>query len=257
MLFPMNPPRALHITSPPMHGKDVKDLQKALNLWSKTRGLHHIAVDGKYGQATAHQLGVVGYSMGLGSWDASKNTIRLVYHPWLRNPVQRRRAAQRAKLKKGLSGVVAQARTHIGVHENPAGSNRGNPHPSDWQQRFGMNGVPWCGCFAGSMVMDAGGHVTSRVAFTPFIEQDARSGSGGFERWANKGTKGPGPGWLVLYNWVGGSTPEHVGIVESFDSQGVTAIEGNTSGANPSDGGEVARMHRPYQFVLGYAKPRL
>lgn len=258
MLFPMNPPRTLHMTSPPMHGKDVKDLQAALNLWSHAHGVgRRVVVDGRYGDATRHLLGVVGYSMGLRSWDASKNTIRLVYHPWLRNPAQRRRAAQRAKQAKGVSNIVHHAVTFIGVHESPPGSNRGRPNPSGWERNFGMDGAQWCGCFAGSMVMAAGGHVTPRVAFTPYIEQDAKAGVLGFEKWANKGTKGPGPGWLVLYNWSGLPTPEHVGIVESFDSNGVTAIEGNTSGTNPSDGGEVARMHRAYQFVIGYAKPRI
>lgn len=115
-----------------------------------------------------------------------------------------------------------------------------------------------CGCFAGSMVIAAGGHVDQRVAFCPYIEADARSRTHGFDLWKPSWSRsGIEPGWLVLYNWVGGSEPEHVGIVKEIRGSHLVAVEGNTSGSNPSDGGEVAIMQRPYSFVVGYARPRL
>jgi hypothetical protein len=63
----------------------------------------------------------------------------------------------------------------------------------------------------------------------------------------------PQPGWLVLYSWNGGPTPQHVGIVESA-SQGkpLQTIEFNTSDTNVSNGGAVAARNRDYNHVLGY-----
>lgn len=256
LLFPLRAKRSLHLTTPITKGGDVRDLQKAINLWAAKHRLPAITVDGQFGPLTSHAAGATAFSEGLLDRSASKTTIRLIWHPWMRTPAERKRAAERAKASHGLDGLPLLASQYIGVAEMPPGSNRGNPHPDDWERNFGMAGVSWCGCFAGSMVLRAGGHVTSRVAYTPFIEADAQAGASGFAEWTTDRTKA-GPGWLVLYNWAGGSTPEHVGIVESFTADHVTAIEGNTGGTNPSDGGMVARMDRTYNFVLGYARPVL
>ena len=256
LLFPMNPKRDLHLTTPLTHGEDVKQLQRAVNLWNKPRGLATVTVDGQYGPATEHAAHVAAYSLGLNDPRVDKFAIRFIFHPWLRSPLQLSRAKKRKVTVSPLAVLPTIAAQYIGIAEKPAGSNTGYPFPSDWEKNFGMNGVSWCGCFAGSMVLKAGGHVGSRVAYTPYIEADAKSASNGFAEWTSDRSKA-GPGWLVLYNWVGGSTPEHVGIVESFQPDHVVAIEGNTSGTNPSDGGMVARMNRPYHFVLGYARPKL
>lgn len=256
LLFPLRAPRALHLTTPVTKGQDVRDLQKAINLWAPKHGLAKVAVDGQFGPLTAHAAGAVAFSEGLLDRSASKTTIRLIWHPWMRSPAEKKRAADRAKAAHGLAALPGIAAKFIGVAEMPPGSNLGYPYPNHWEAEFGMSGVSWCGCFAGAMVLAAGGHVTSRVAYTPFIEADAKAGQSGFAEWTSDRTQA-GPGWLVLYNWVGGSEPEHVGIVESIEADHVTAIEGNTSGTNPSDGGMVARMERTYNFVLGFARPLL
>jgi hypothetical protein len=148
---------------------------------------------------------------------------------------------------------------HVGVAENPPGSNEGKPFPTGWEENFGMNGVSWCGCFAGSMVLAAGGHVTSRVAYVPYIVADARAGADGFVRFVSwDGDRSQvKPGWLVTYDWNGGhSFGEHVGVVKELTADGVVACEGNTSGTNPSDGGMVAVMTRSNADIIGYAEPR-
>ena len=62
------------------------------------------------------------------------------------------------------------------------------------------------------------------------------------------------PGDLAIYNWNGGP-PDHIGIVERAGSGGAfTAIEGNTSVGNESDGGEVMRRNRTLADVDGFGR---
>lgn len=256
--------RTLQLTSPLMHGPDVKDLQKAVNHWLSSHHEGGIQEDGQFGPITEHAVGKVAYQMGLVHRNAIPPVQRVIEHPHLRTPNDLSRSHKRAEAAKahgaGLAGVLNHAQSHIGVAESPPGSNTGRPFPSGWEENFHTDGVSWCGCFYGSMVLDAGGHVNSRVAYCPYIEADAKSKTNGFDEWV-PGQGGPPfaveQGWAVLYDWTGNrSFPEHVGVVESVGPTHVTAVEGNTSGTNPSDGGMVARMERDYGFVVGYARPK-
>lgn len=254
--------RALHLTSPEMRGPDVRALQHILN--DRLRHYHsrtRLKTDGVYGRATAHAVAGVAFAMGLEHFDGSKAVLELIEHPHLRQPAQLHREHQRAKERaehKGgsLEAIVQNALKYVGVAEHPAESNAGEPFPGQWERRFGFGAVSWCGCFAGSMVVLAGGHVNSRVAYCPYIEADARSRTNGFDLWRPNHNEGVGAGWLVLYNWYGGSEPEHVGVVKEIHSDHLVAVEGNTGGTNPSDGGMVAIESRTYNFVVGYARPR-
>lgn len=262
--------RRLALTSPEMRGRDVQVLQHVLNeRLIHFRSRHRVKADGIYGRDTAQNLANVAYLLGLNHYDGETSVLRLVEHPHLRNPAEVRQAIRRQRAREagdklaggtvqGLARIVNIAHHYVGVAEWPPGSNWGHPHPADWEREFGFDsGVSWCGCFAGAMIRLAGGHVGSRIAFCPNIEADARSRTNGFDRWVANHGDGVGPGWLVLYNWVGGSEPQHVGIVKAVHGDYIETIEGNTGGSNPSDGGMVAVERRPYRFTLGYARPRL
>lgn len=261
--------RTLDLTSPLMRGEDIRQFQVVLNeRLSHYRSRTRLKPDGVYGRESAHAVAGVAYAMGLSHYDGRPSITRLIEHPHLRTPGDLVREHER-RIKAehhgaqghgatGLARIPVIAAKYIGVHENPPGSNWGSPNPAGWEKNFGFDsGVSWCACFACSMVNAAGGHVHGGVAFCPTIEAYARAGTNGFERWAPNHSEGVGPGWLVLYNWVGGSEPEHVGIVESLHATHLVAIEGNTGGSNPSDGGMVAREERPYSLTVGYAKPRI
>ena len=64
------------------------------------------------------------------------------------------------------------------------------------------------------------------------------------------------PGDVVLYDWKGDGVADHVGILLTKpDKSGMfKAIEGNTSGTNPSDGGMVAEMTRNTKDVIGFVR---
>jgi hypothetical protein len=63
----------------------------------------------------------------------------------------------------------------------------------------------------------------------------------------------PKPGWLVAYNWSGGTTPQHIGIVDNGStSREIHTIEFNTADRNNSNGGAVLTRKRGYGPVLGY-----
>lgn len=260
--------RTLQLTSPEMRGEDVRTLQHRLNeRLQHYRSRSRVKEDGVYGRETAHLVREVAWTMGLDTFGASVGVQHDIEHPHLRSPLQLRREHERAQERihtskiagdsHGLEAVVAHARSYLGIKEIPAGSNWGKPVPARWEENFGFDtGVSWCACFACSMVNDAGGHVHGECGFCPAIEGYARAKINGFDLWVPNHTEGVKPGWLVLYNWVGGSEPEHIGVVEKITPTHVVAIEGNTSGSNPSDGGMVARMERPYSFTVGYARPR-
>ena len=84
----------------------------------------------------------------------------------------------------------------------------------------------------------------------------------GKRRWVAKadarGRLAPQPGWLAIFDWPGGKTYEHVGIVRAVDGDVLHTIEFNTSGSNNSDGGAIARRDRSIrQHVLGFVRSDL
>lgn len=59
------------------------------------------------------------------------------------------------------------------------------------------------------------------------------------------------PGWLSLFNWHGGTAPEHVGIVETLTDDILHDVEMNTSSASNANGGTCARRVRTEACLLG------
>lgn len=261
--------RTYALTSPEMRGEDVRHLQGVLNdRLRHYRSRRRLKLNGIYDRETVQAVRDIAYILGLHHYDGSPAVVHLILHPHLRNPAELMEARRREKLRaegdahaggaQGLARIVRVAERYVGVQERPAESNWGSPFPADWEREFGFtSGVSWCGCFAGAMVILAGGHVDSRVAFCPYIEADARTHTNGFDLWRPNHNEGVEPGWLVLYNWSGGGEPQHVGIVKEIHGDHLVAVEGNTGGTNPSDGGMVAIESRPYNFTVGYARPRL
>lgn len=130
------------------------------------------------------------------------------------------------------------ARGKIGLAEHPPKSNT-----CEITQWYGMNGQPWCAMFCSYAYSKAGRPL--RYAFVPYVVNDAIAKRGGLSI-----TKKPQPGDLVCFDWDGG-VEDHIGLFEKWNSDGsFTAIEGNTSYIDNSNGGEVMRRTR-YRSQVG------
>lgn len=139
--------------------------------------------------------------------------------------------------------VLSIAKRDIGYKESPPGSNR-----TKYGKWYGMDGQPWC--------MMAVQYWLDRAGITPVIRT---ASCGALMRAAKKAgewvTGGYQPGDVVIYDFPGGAATDHTGIIEGFDGKYVTAIEGNTSAGNDSNGGEVMRRKRSLDVVVGAWRP--
>jgi|SRR5215831_4723828 len=132
--------------------------------------------------------------------------------------------------------ALSQALTQLGIKESPAGSNQ-----TKYCSWYGMVG-PWCAMFVTwcyETQGDSPGFVKgSRYAYVPYVVSDAQN-----NRYGLSVTSSPIPGDLVCYDWDGGDY-DHIGLFENGNSSSWSAIEGNTSTSNNSNGGEVMRRSR-------------
>lgn len=138
--------------------------------------------------------------------------------------------------------ALARAMTQIGIKESPAGSN--NTKYGSW---YGMNSQPWCAMFV-TWCFDLEGSSSfvqgSRYSYVPYIVNDASA-----HRYGLSLTSNPIPGDVVCYDFDG-SAYDHVGIFEDGNTTSWTAVEGNTSTSNNSNGGEVMRRSRSKSQVV-------
>lgn len=135
---------------------------------------------------------------------------------------------------KALQKAVGE----LGVKESPPNSNQ--VKYCSW---YGMVG-PWCAMFTSWAYVQAGLKTTFKAgatyAYVPYIVADARAGRNGLAT-----TDDPIAGDLACYDWNFDGEYDHVGLFEKWAGGGsFTAIEGNTSTANDSNGGQVMRRTR-------------
>lgn len=281
--------RALVVVDPPMQGRDVANLQRAIRARLKARGLADdipVPTHGKFTEATALAAVEAQYFLGLRSdtylrVDAKGHRIvtegaqRIIRDPEGRTGDQLQRAKdRRAQIERGpryyeelarsfgggrgVADALGFAAAQVGIKERPAGSNAG-PKIDDWVRAAGYTGpVPWCGCFVNACVMAAG--VPSGagwIGYTPAIIRHAKNGTGGWS-WHSVGR----PGDLALFDTPGGDPAVHVEIVrQRLSDTRYSTYGGNTSAGDgsQSDGGMVARRDDRATVgafrIVGFARP--
>lgn len=151
---------------------------------------------------------------------------------------------------------IKAAQAEIGTTEEPANSNR-----TKYGKFTGADGLPWCGSFVMWCANQAKLKIPNVVSTMAGVK-----GFQGIGKWQNPATATPAPGDLAFFDFPGGQTTDHVGIVIKDNGDGtVTTIEGNTSDAgSQNNGGAVLQKIRAYQsnnkkkmpvFIMGFGKP--
>lgn len=148
------------------------------------------------------------------------------------------------------AGLVKVARSQVGKHEHPIGSNQ-----TKFGKWYGMDGYSWCDIFVSWCAFKAGlADSIGKFAYTPshvnyFKEQ---------KRW-HAGTAGIQAGDIVFFNFDSDVGPEHVGIAIGPIKNGlIPTIEGNTSptsAGSQANGDGVYEKSRAPELILGYGRP--
>lgn len=237
-----------------MRGADVKVLQVAL----KAKHWYSGAVDGEYGQLTAQAVHRAKYYLGYPKPDQVCGNLLFAYVAGKKTPARYRVTAslRRRKARKVALGtlLLREAVKHLGTKESPPETNR-----VSFAFWYGIIGS-WCAMFVTFCAVKVGkfpGFKKGiRYAYVPYIVHDIRSG---LNNWTLVHTSDVRPGDVVCYDWPGESrgTADHVGIFEKWIEVGKTfsAIEGNTSLNNNSNGGEVMRRERDVSNVQVFGRP--
>lgn len=257
--------RDLMLTTPNTKGPDIKALQGAIN--ARARELPFtdakLKTDSEFGNHTAGASFRVAYALGLSDevcGQIKAGTVDQLTQQLIRDPSslsaedRQRRRARKPMLKRryearkeGASTAVKWARSQIGVHEHPKGSNWGHP-VQDWITFTGYGGPAlWCGCFVAFAVVEKGGAEIPqriRLGFDLNVNDDARAGRNGFERAV--GVEDAKAGDVATFSF------RHIALVAGPTKDGmIHTIDGNSSATNGTNnnGGEVAEHRRSVGLV--------
>lgn len=243
--------RTLKLTSPYLHGADVRHLQQGLVKHGYLKG----QADASYGPLTAQGTFRAKYWLGYRVPDQSASSLLMDYLDGKKQTTKemKARAAQRKKAKPKVpmrEKAYKWLAAHEGDKEHPAGSNK-IVWASTW---YGLTG-PWCAMAVTRAYVEAGskGFVRGRRwAYVPYMVNAAHAGQDGLAI-----TTDPKLGDIVTYDWEGGGSrglADHVGLFVKWTSgrQQFQALEGNTSVGNDSNGGEVMRRNRNRSQVVAF-----
>jgi peptidoglycan hydrolase-like protein with peptidoglycan-binding domain len=141
------------------------------------------------------------------------------------------------------AGMIAQARTLLGVGENPPGSNHNLV--TQW---YGVDAA-WCDMSISYEAAHSDNLAAVMGKFSWTVAHARAFQSHG--RW-HYGLGGARPGDVVFFDWSGTrviANIDHVGLIEAAHSNGtITTLEGNTSDA-------FQRRIRNSSCVVGYGRP--
>ena len=148
-----------------------------------------------------------------------------------------------------MSDIVAIAAAELGTKESPPNSNRVKYNTWYYGREVSGKAYPWCMVFVQWVLDQAGVKPPIRTASCGTLLNAARAaGEAVYTDFQ--------PGDIVVYDFERDGTTDHCGIVESANGATITAIEGNTSVGNDSDGGEVMRRTRNIYQIVGAWRPK-
>jgi len=139
--------------------------------------------------------------------------------------------------------IIEIARKEIGYKEFPSNSNL-----TKYGEWFGFDGVAWCAMFV-SWCYHVAGFPLGKIGFL----RGFAGCQSGYDYWKKRGeiTTKPQPADIVLFDWNKDLRYDHTGIfVRDLGNGLFESIEGNTSGTNQSNGGEVQLRTRKYSDAI-------
>ena len=150
--------------------------------------------------------------------------------------------------------VLEVARAEIGVKENPSGSNKVKYNTEYYGRAVSGSGYAWCAVFVWWVFKEAGCPELyfggKKSAFCPTIADYYILKKQTVNK--NKGQMGD----IVLFDWNQNNSSDHIGIIESKNSDGsYVCIEGNTAVGNDSNGGKVMRRTRYPSQISWICRP--
>lgn len=142
-----------------------------------------------------------------------------------------------------IENLLELAKSDLGYRESPPNSNK-----TKYGEWYGLNGQPWCMMAVQYWLNQAGIKPPVKTASCgAFLNAARDAGEAVYSDYQ--------PGDVVIYDFDRDGTTDHCGIVEKASGATITAIEGNTSVGNDSDGGEVMRRTRNIYQIKGAWRP--
>ena len=134
--------------------------------------------------------------------------------------------------------VLKIAASQLGIKEQPANSNKVKFNTWYYGREVSGSEYPWCMAFAQWCYDQAGIPLPLKTA-----------SCGELLRWYRAHqpeciTTKPMVGSLVIFDFPGGASTDHVGILEGVGGTTVTTIDGNTGVTSEANGGCVMRRTR-------------
>lgn len=153
--------------------------------------------------------------------------------------------------------IIAVAKTQIGYTELSTstgkplakGQDGGYTKYGAW---FGAPTTAWCAFFVAWCANQAGvsTSVIPRIGnCAAMVNWFSKRG-----RYFSKSGFTPKAGDLIFFNWNGGSTAKHIGIVTGVKGNEVYVVEGNT-GSSVGYRAEAKTRKKNASYILGYARP--
>lgn len=275
----MSNTKALHRGA---HSDQGRAVQAATNRRLRSRGLAALAVkeDGVVGGKTLEAIRKAAWALGLKDYDAITRTGTVpgsvqdkLRHPSTRDDdemargkrrvsrmrTERKKRVAAAAREKKAHGTSSRTRavnaflSHVGVREQPPGSNAGGLI-TVMQVYWGFGHVAWCGISEGYHAKKYGGMVglQSDVASVAAIESHARAGHQPYGAWHND-VSGLLPGSFLIIGGYGVHTEMKV---DDLPEGAARTVGGNTSfgpGGSQSNGGCIAARSRSNAEIRGGA----
>ena len=156
-----------------------------------------------------------------------------------------------------IADLIAVAKTQIGYTELSTstgkplskGQDGGYTKYGAW---FGAPTTAWCAFFVAwcANQADISTSVIPRIGnCASLVNWYSQRG-----RYYPKSGFTPKAGDLIFFNWSGGSTAKHIGIVTGVSGNNVYVVEGNT-GSSQGYRAEAKTRNKNASYILGYARP--